>query len=115
MIEPLPVPRMDYISTAPYLVTVEWPEGLISASSFSDLGAALGRVMHSELPIGEPGAPDRRVVFDVRGVTIFGYIEDPTSPAPHVITTEVADLMRAAGMDENFDVLALELEMAWRQ
>ena len=116
MIERLPMPRMDYISAAPYIVTVEWPEGLISTRRFVDLGEAMQRVMSVELPMApEPGAPDRRVVFDVRGVTIFGFVEDDMADVPHVITTEVANLMRSLGCDEQFDVLALELEMAWRQ
>jgi hypothetical protein len=116
MSEPLNVPRLEYVSRGPYMATMEWH--LIDQVAWlwqPGLAECLFWMLDPDQAPGSPGAPDRRVVFDARGVTVFGFLSDPTVPICHVITSEVADIMRSVGLDEDLNVTDLELEMMSRR
>lgn len=111
---PLPVPPLGYVSVAPYIVTLEYAEAVRTVIVQGPLKDAMALNFHPSCPFGEACSPFRRVVIDARGVTVFGFVEDPDAEISSVITSEVADLLRSFGMNP-FDVVTLELEMVLRQ
>lgn len=116
MSEPLNIPRLEYVSTGPYMASLEWDviDRVVTLWQ-PGLRECLFWLIDPEFAPGSKGAPDRRVAFDARGVTVFGFLSDPTAPICHVITSEVADLMREVGLDADLNVTDLELEMMARQ
>lgn len=108
----LPLPPFDYISVGPYTTTVEWPNELFTIihetleSALQMFWGPPGDVM------GSPGAPFRRVVFDVRGVTIIGCLDGVQTDKPIVCTNEVFRLQEELGCDP-IPLLEVEMNVRW--
>lgn len=116
MMEPLQAPRLDYVSVPPYRVTFEWLNGRLETRELADLPHAIFAFWDSidaYGPFGEDRAPHRRVVVDVRGVTILGALDKVPSEDPVVASKEVIDLQGQLGCNP-IDLIELELEILWR-
>lgn len=111
MILPLPQPPFAYESQPPYLATLEWDGHRVHTEWHWELLEALKFVMLEAGSHHHPSQPDRRIIVDARGVTVYGYVNSATMFPIQVATAEVFTLWERTGMD--YEVL-LDWEMKVR-
>ena len=110
---PMPNTPLDYVSAQPYFVAFEW-NGAIMPFGAVTLDLAVQIFYDPIRPFGVAKSCDRRVLVDGRGVVIHGFTEAVVVPK-HVITGEVADVIRRLHPEVAGQVFDVELEMLWQQ
>lgn len=87
---PLTPPPENYESAEPYLVSFEWLAiEQISGWTAASLAEAMSIWCHPSAPWDGHLCPDRRVVVDVRGVTVLGWVARPFEDGCAVMSSDV--------------------------
>lgn len=112
---PLTQPDWDYITLGPWFVSLAWQRRgpVQDVRQFEDLHEALKYILHPRFMVGHPASPERRVLFDGRGIMIFGVLDRQITDTPVVGTQEIFDVMEEIGIDP-VSIMNIRMEVLWR-